>query len=264
MPWRQLLPVDRIHPNPDNPRAEAGDVTDLANSIREQGLLQPIIVRPAPDKGDGHYYIEAGYRRWVAMKSWNTLIPAAIRPPLPGENPAMRNIVTGLVENIHRKDLGPMEKARAFGRLRDEFKLTNAQIGKQTGLSESSVSRFTSLLELAPAAQERVASGKLQVGQAMNAVQLVRAQRRRREGSAQAGAQWEPEWFTVKHPLAQDAARLCERRRNSNPQHAARRRLGKTAGYAGACGQCWESEIRRDERIVDEKNAQEGPKFIAP
>ena len=233
-PWRQMIAAGRLHPNPDNPGEDApGDLAGLEASIRKNGLLQPLAVRPAPDKGDGHFYIEDGWRRWLAMKEWSTEIPAVIRPLRPGENAVRRNIITGLITAVHRRDLDPIAKARAFGRLRDELKMTQPQIAAETGISLSNVSNSLALLELSVDTQERVRDGKLPAGEALRLVRRRRAaQRRKKGGSGQTGAVWEPDTFTVKHPLARNAVVLCDAR-----QHNSRRRLGRAGAFPGACGE---------------------------
>ena len=263
----ELIPVDRIHPNEDNPRLKIGDLSDLLDSIREQGLLQPLLVReaatpcPVCKSEDQHYIIETGHRRYEAMKETYTAIPAIIRPPIKGENLVQRNIIAGLVENIHRVDLGPMERAWAFGRLRDEIKLNMQQIATQTGLSVSTVSNDLMLLELAPATQKKVQTGQLDVGEARRLVKLHRKQVRARRtgGSGKAGAVWEPDWLASTHPLASNAAVLCDRR-----QHNSRRRLGRRGNYPGACGQCWESVIRADQDAVNESTERARARWQAP
>jgi ParB/RepB/Spo0J family partition protein len=253
LPWRQMIAADRLHPGPDNPRQDPGDDLDgLAASIRKNGLLQPVVARPAPDLGDGHYYIEDGWRRWLAMKDWSTSIPAVVKPLQIGENAAVRSIFTALVTSAHAQPLNPIERARGYGRLRREFGFTQAQIGAQAGLSGSTVANSLALLELSEDTQERVAKGTLSVTDALRQVKRKRAaDRRKKGGSGQAGAVWEPDWWTAKHPLYRKAAALCDLR-----EHNSRRRFGRTANSAGACGECFETLIREDERLVVAATAQ--------
>src|SRR5215472_3401357 len=169
----QFLRPDHLHPNPDNPRLEAGDVTELAQSIRELGLLEALLVRPAPefspcrlkheddDPCPGHFWIEAGYRRWVAMKTWARAIRCHVsQMVLTGLDATRRNLYVGLVENVHRENLDAIEKARSFGRLRDECFLSQAEIARQTGFDPTTVSTSLALLELTPATQEKVRLGQ--------------------------------------------------------------------------------------------------------
>jgi len=248
-----MIPVDRLLPNPENPRkSDLGDLRALEKSIRKRGLKQPLLVTPAPDKGgrdNVFYYIEDGWRRWLAMSEWNTEIPCIVIPPLAGMASAERFLLTALVTSVHRLDLTPVDRARAFGRLRDEFGMDQVRIAEEVGVSVSTVSNSLLLLELAPDTQERVSRGPedkrpgtIQVQEAVKIVRRRRAiERRKKGGSGRAGAQWEPDWFTAKHPLAYKAASLCDRR-----EHNSRRRLGAGHGYPGACGQCWQSLIETD------------------
>lgn len=243
--YEQLIPVDHLHPNPDNPRLEAGDVTELAASIRKLGLLQALLVRPAPELGPGEFWIEAGYRRWVAMRAIGyTAVRCHVRAPefVPADA-LKRNLMVGLIENIHRENLDPIEKALSFGRLRDECHLSLAEIARESGFHPSTVSTSLALLELAPKAQEDVRSGKLGTGQALKIVRRHRRTERKKKfgGSGRVGAVWEPDWFTRNHPLSGKAEAMCDARGHNN-----RRRRG------GACDHCWDEAIRADQRIIDQ------------
>jgi ParB/RepB/Spo0J family partition protein len=248
MVGEEFIQVAHLHPNPDNPRTDTGDVSELADSIRQQGLLQALLVRPAPDIGDGHYYIEAGLRRWAAMKAWNTTIRCFVRPLRAGENATERNLLVGIVENVHRRQLEPMEMAAALGRLQAECGLSQVQIARQTGLNPSTVSHHLALLELSKDTQERVRKGTLPVGEALRIVRRHRAYKRKKAGkSPVSGAQWAPDHFTKNHPLWRIAAEMCETR-----GHNGRRRLGGIA-----CGEDWEAAIRQDEQRLQQVRQRE-------
>ena len=239
--YSATVPIKNIHPNPDNPRREAGDVTELAASIKEHGIKQDIIVRPAPEFGDGHYVIEDGYLRWVAAKTFMEYVDVKVSVPGPNENLAIREIATALITTIHRRDLTTMERARAYGRLRDEAGMSNMQIAKLMGLkSDSTVSRALSLLELSPSYQKAIESGKASVERALDAVGRKRAKDRESQGHKPAKVEWEPDHFTKDHHLARKAKTMCDAR-----EHTARRRYGNIA-----CGNCWETVIRQDENKV--------------
>jgi len=237
------VPVENLHPNPDNPRLEAGDVSELAESIRRHGIKTDILVRPAPEFGDDHYMIEDGYRRWVAARhllDFETL-QVKVSIPRPGEDLAIREVVTSLITTLHRQDLGPMERARAYGRLRDEAHMTQQEIATLMGFkSDSPVSRSLSLLELSPSYQKAVERGTTSVSRALQAIGQKRAKERVKQGQKPANVEWEPEHFTNKHPLAKQARTMCDTRGHTN-----RRRLDRVA-----CGQCWETVIRQDEAKV--------------
>lgn len=127
-----------------------------------------------------------------------------------------------------------------MGALRDEHGMTATAIAKRLGLSDATVGYYLSLLELDANSREKVRGGELQVTDAVEAVRRIRKRRRKKSGAAQVGAVWEPDYFTVSHPLARKAHLLCQAR-----EHTMRRRIGKVA-----CGQCWETVIREDERIA--------------
>jgi ParB family transcriptional regulator, chromosome partitioning protein len=137
------LPVDLVHPSPRQPRrrfdheATAG----LADSIRAQGVVQPVLVR---SRSEGGYELIAGERRWRAAKEAGLpTIPAVVRET--GDREAL---LLGLVENVAREQLSPVEEARAYALLVDEFELGLGEIAEQVGRSKPSVSNRMRLLEL--------------------------------------------------------------------------------------------------------------------
>ena len=137
------LPVDAIHPNPRQPRrrfdAEAG--AGLAESIRSQGVVQPVLVRP---RAAGGYELIAGERRWRAAKEAGMgSMPAVIR-----EADDRETLLLGLVENVARENLSPVEEARAFAVLMDEFGLSLGDVAERVGRSKPAVSNRVRLLEL--------------------------------------------------------------------------------------------------------------------
>ena len=251
MPWRQTVQIDRLLISGYNPRVDLGDLQDLEASIRAVGLQEPILVIPAPDKGDEkttYYYIEDGERRYHAMRGWCTEIPAIIRPLRPGETVQERVLTTSVVTGIQRKTLNPIERAKAFEKLMKQFDLKQPEIARMVGVSVSTVSNALALLNFSDKDQGKIARGDLKVTDAMKIIARQRAKdRRKRGGSGQMGAQWEPLWFTSTHALAKKAVALCNKREHNN-----RRRIGATSGFAGACGQCWESVIRADQDLVNE------------
>lgn len=225
------LSIKDIDPHPANVRTELGDLTELADSIRQKGILQPLVVARRP----GGFQLLAGHRRMAAAQlAGLTTVPVVIRGAVdPGEA-----IELMLIENCHREGLTPMEKAEAFGKLRDRG-YSQTAIAKRTGFHLASVNHYLTLLDLDEASQEKVRSGELKVGDAIDAVRRARQKNRESRGST-ADFTWEPEYLAKTHPLAKKAKRLCEAR-----EHTMRRRIGKTA-----CGQCWETVIRADEQVV--------------
>ena len=154
------IEISRLSPNPFQPRAEfaPAEIEELAASIRSAGLLQPILVRPL---GDG-YQIIAGERRWRAATSAGLeRIPALIRTVTDDQA-----AIFGLVENLHREDLNPIEKAQAFKRIQAITKGTQDDVARQVGLERSTVTNMLRLLELPEAVQAHVSRGTLSMGQA--------------------------------------------------------------------------------------------------
>lgn len=243
----EMIHPDLIHPNPDNPRWEAGDVTGLAQSITEDGLIQHLLVVPAPEFGPDHYMIEDGYCRWVAGKQIEEKLPCIVRYPNPDEDPAFRALITGLITDVHKTPLTAMERAKAYGRLRDGYSMTQEQIGKRCGLTASTISRYLSLLELSDKTQAAVREGRLSVDKAVVAVQVNRAKTRKKEGKKPVDVGWDPDHFSSSHHLARSARVMCDARDHNN-----RRRLG------GACGACWETIIRADQDRVNRVQLNEG------
>lgn len=235
------VPIKNIHPNPDNPRFEAGDVTALARSISDEDLLSPLLVIPAPEFGDGHYMIEDGYRRWVASKERNRVsLNCTVRYPAENEDRRVRALITGLITDLHKEHLTAMERAEAYGRLRDEGGMSQGEIAQRLSLNTSTVSRYLSLLELSDKSKNDVRTGKLSVENAITAVKKHRAGQRKKEGKKPVDVGWEPDHFTRNHHLARKAQTMCDAR-----EHTGRRRLGGVS-----CGQCWETVIRQDEAKV--------------
>jgi ParB family transcriptional regulator, chromosome partitioning protein len=137
------LPVDAIHPNPRQPRrrfdSEAG--AGLAESVRAQGIVQPVLVRP---RAAGGYELIAGERRWRAAKDAGLqTVPVVIRAA--GDRDTL---LLGLVENVARENLSPVEEARAFAVLMDEFGLSLGDVAERVGKSKPAVSNRVRLLEL--------------------------------------------------------------------------------------------------------------------
>jgi ParB family transcriptional regulator, chromosome partitioning protein len=137
------LPVDAIHPNPRQPRrrfdSEAG--AGLAESVRSQGVVQPVVVRP---RAAGGYELIAGERRWRAARDAGMReLPAVIRPADDRDS-----LLLGVVENVARENLSPVEEARAFAVLMDEFGLSLGDVAERVGKSKPAVSNRVRLLEL--------------------------------------------------------------------------------------------------------------------
>jgi ParB family chromosome partitioning protein len=163
------LPLDLLQRGKYQPRIDMRPETlqELADSIKAQGVVQPIVVRPidVPAGGSGssqHYEIIAGERRWrAAQMAGLTEIPAVIRR-IPDE----AAIAVALIENIQRENLNPLEEARALDRLIKEFELTHQQAAEAVGRSRAGVSNLLRLLELAPEVADRVERREIEMGHA--------------------------------------------------------------------------------------------------
>ncbi len=155
------LAVGSLRPGKYQPRTrmDQASLVELAESIRVRGILQPIVVRPVDD---GNYEILAGERRWRAAQiAGFTRIPALVREV---SDDAALGI--GLIENIQREDLNPIEEASGLKRLVEEFSLTHDEAAKAVGRSRSAVTNLLRLLDLAAAVQEMLLDGRLDMGHA--------------------------------------------------------------------------------------------------
>jgi ParB family chromosome partitioning protein len=157
----QTLAIDRLRPGKYQPRSkmDAASLAELALSIKEQGVMQPILVRPVDG---GRFEIVAGERRWrAAQQAGLREIPALVK-----NIPDQSALAVALIENIQREDLNPLEEAKGLQRLIDEFGLTHDAAAKAVGRSRSAVSNLLRLNALAPPVQEYVLTGTLEMGHA--------------------------------------------------------------------------------------------------
>ena len=155
------IPVEAITPNPRQPRAvfDQEAMAELVHSLREVGLLQPIVVRPL---GDERYELVMGERRWrAAQQAGFTAIPAIVRST--GDDIMLRD---ALLENLHRSQLNPLEEAAAYDQLLKDFGCTHDDLAGRIGRSRPQISNTLRLLRLPPAVQRRVAAGVLSAGHA--------------------------------------------------------------------------------------------------
>jgi ParB family chromosome partitioning protein len=169
------LPVESIHPNPRQPRRrfEPEASAGLASSIRLQGVLQPIVVRRRPDGG---FELIAGERRWRAARAAGIpTLPALIRDVEDKDS-----LLLGLVENVAREQLSPVEEARAYASLVDEFELSLGDVAERVGRSKSAVSNRLRLLELPEEVLWMLARGDLTEGHARAVLSLPDDDARRR------------------------------------------------------------------------------------
>lgn len=232
--------VQELVPDPDNLREHVngvhrGDDTDddieqLADSIREVGLLQPIVAR----RDGGRLIVVAGHRRLAAIKRlrW-THVDVVVRPPMRPDHV----IAAMLIENGQRRDLDPIEEARGITKLKIEDDLTDLQVARKIGRSQSYVSARLALLALTPDQQEDIRRGAMGITAASQLGRLQSGNTRRSAKGHVSVAHFGPT-----HDLATRARARC-------------RRLGHNTRVNGgmACGGCWESVIRADERTAIER-----------
>jgi ParB family chromosome partitioning protein len=155
------LPISAIEPHPDQPRRrfDADALEELAASIAERGVIQPVIVRPL---SGGRYQLVAGERRWrAAQKAQIHEIPALIRELDEREVAAL-----ALIENIQREDLNPVEEARAYKRLAELENMAHLEVARLVGKSRSHVANFVRLLGLPASVLEHLEAGRLDMGHA--------------------------------------------------------------------------------------------------
>jgi ParB/RepB/Spo0J family partition protein len=154
------IPLDKILPNPEQPRKSFDpiELEGLAQSIRENGVIQPVVVE---ESENGYYILHDGERRLRAAKIAKLAeIPAVINPPSNGSGPKER-LVRALVANLQRAELNPIEQARAFAVLRDDHRMSISGIARTTGVSHPTISNRLKLLDLDDEIQRFVASGNL-------------------------------------------------------------------------------------------------------
>jgi ParB family chromosome partitioning protein len=155
------LPIELLHANPNNPRKHFKDeeLEELGRSIRDKGLLQPLVVR---QRQDGDYEIVAGERRWrAAQRAGVHDVPVLIRALSDGEA-----LEIALIENIQRSDLNPLEEARGYSQLIDQFQYTQQQLADSIGKSRSHIANTLRLLTLPQSVRDYIAEGSLTAGHA--------------------------------------------------------------------------------------------------
>jgi len=166
------ISVSSITPNPRQPRLlfDGEELSELANSIREHGVIQPLIV--SRDQLSGDYILIAGERRLLASREAGlATVPAIVR-----EITEQERLELALVENVQRADLSPLETAEAYRQLADEFGLSHEAIGKRVGKSRAAVTNTLRLLNLPPSIQQTLIDGQISEGHARALLALPTAQ----------------------------------------------------------------------------------------
>lgn len=226
------IPTDQLRANPANVRDHVDGIDELANSIRSNGILQPLIVNRTIDD---QYVVTDGHRRLAAAR----LAKVPLVPCLVTDAHDQRSVLAVMLATAMHKELTPLEQARAFKQCRDNGMLT-ADIARTTGYSHALVKNRLLLLELPAEAQDMAESGELTLGQATALAKQVKATA---SGIVSAGTA-KSRWFTRTHRLAHTVELTCD--------HTDTRQV---VGGVG-CGQCWEDAIRRDEADAIARNAR--------
>jgi ParB family chromosome partitioning protein len=159
--YYEEIPIGSVTPNPRQPRQvfDEDSIQELASSIQEVGLLQPVVVRSVMP---GHYELVMGERRWRACQQAGLdRVPALVR--VTSDDELLRE---ALMENLHREQLNPLEEAAAYQQLLDDFGATHDELARKVGRSRPHISNTIRLLQLSPAVQKRVAAGVLTAGHA--------------------------------------------------------------------------------------------------
>lgn len=223
---RELRAVDvaSITPDPDNVREHLSDIEDLAESMRVDGLIQPIVVR----RRGNALIVVAGHRRLAAAKAlgWDS-IEAVITDDL---RPA-DVLAQMIIENTQRRDLDPIEEARAYERLKTQLGCNTLELAKRLGRSQSSIDGRLALLALSPEDQDAVRAGDMGIGHGTEKARV-------RLGVTRDPGTGRIPHLSIQHALASRARARC---RKQHPKGAVK--VGKTA-----CGECWEAVIRADEQ----------------
>jgi ParB family chromosome partitioning protein len=221
------IEVTRIKPSPNNPRENLTGIAELASSIREVGLIQPIVVQ----RVNGGLQIVAGHRRFAAVKrlGWKQVPCLVRRDMLPDEE-----LLAMLVENGQRTDLDPIEEGRALQKLKSGG-LTDIEIARKIGRSQPHVSGRLALLALPLEEQEELRHGMVGITAAIKKARSDAGKVRKSRKPSR-----NPSHLGAIHPLAGRAKARCQQLHAKN---------GRIKGVGGiACGECWESVIRADER----------------
>lgn len=215
------VPISAVHPNPFQPRREfkEEELADLAASIKENGLLQPIVVRPAGNRqGSDRWELVAGERRWRAVTrlGWKD-VPALVRPV---DDRTL--LVLALVENMQRAELGALEEAQGFQQLVDEFGLSQQEVADAVGRDRSTVANALRLLQLPASVRRLVEAGTLTAGHARALLSVPDAR-----DMADLARRAAEEGWSVRETEARAKANRPKRKPKAGTRDAAERELEK-------------------------------------
>jgi ParB family chromosome partitioning protein len=174
----KTVAITQLKPNPFQPRKvfDPQDLEDLTNSIREKGILQPLVVRPAPGQAEA-YQIIAGERRWrAAQRAQLHQVPVIVR-----DMTDVEALEIAVIENVQRADLNAIEEARGYKQLADQFSYSQEEIAKVIGKSRSHIANTVRLLNLPQSVQDYIFDGKLSAGHARSLINAPDPERLARE-----------------------------------------------------------------------------------
>lgn len=221
------LTVAQLAAHPDNVREDLGDLSDLAHSVRELGIVEPLIATEHQSR-PGVFVLLDGHRRFgagllVGLDAFPVIVRHDITDPV-------EHTITMLATDVHKRSFTPMERANAYGALRNRG-LTGAEIARRVGVSHATVAAYLNLLHLDDETAEKVDAGELPVTKAVETVVETRQAERVKTQRPLRGRPTVT-YFGAAHPLAPRVGGTCT--------HSGR--------YGGvACGPCWEAAIRQDE-----------------
>lgn len=243
------VPIEQLVNHPANIRKGLTGIDEMALSIREHGIIQPLTATELP--GTDQLILLAGHRRLAgATKVGLKTVPVIIRHEV---TEVAEHILLMLVENTQRADINAMERAEAYGALRDANGMSVGEIAKRTGAKQSTVSFYLNLLLLPDEEKEEIRKGVRSVTRSVAQVRAARAAERtvaeKRPVGRPKGARTKS-YFGDSHPLAAAARALCGHR--GSP---------KVGGVA--CGHCWESAIRIDAARGEEATPMPAPDLRA-
>jgi ParB family chromosome partitioning protein len=228
----RTVPIDAITPNPRQPRAsiEPEALDALSSSLKERGVLQPIIVRPTDGPGNERFELIAGERRWrAAQMAGLEDVPALVR-----EADDAASLEIALIENMAREDLNPVDQARACAALVEELNLTREAVGRRVGRSRVSVSNLIRLLDLPQESLEALEAGRLTEGHGRALLLADDHDRRRKLTKSAVEAGWSVR--ELERRAREETVPVAAHRRVKTPEHpdraAAFERLADSFGSA--------------------------------
>jgi ParB family chromosome partitioning protein len=225
------VPIAQLRAHPANIRDDLGDLTDMGRSIKEHGILQPLTATEDREH-DGKLLLLAGHRRLGGAILANLdVVPVIIRHDI--TDPA-EQLVVMLVENTQRRDLNGMERAQAYGALRNQG-LTVSEIARRTGSHVSTVSSYLNLLLLDEEEREEVRTGEVSASEAIAEVRERHQVARAAQGAPTLGRPKVGPYFGPDHRLAKVVRKGC-----------AHRGRGTTIVGGVGCGPCWEQAVRQE------------------